>query len=234
MPDATCFPLAQGRRLRVTQLDSCGNPETTDPCGMAIAEAFIQVGVTSDSEPGASIKPVNAGGNLCYYLRAPDIFLGHSLSLEFCEVNPALLSMVVNANPVYDYAGNIVGIQTVQGAAQRNYALEVWMGVPGQDCPAQGDNPVDSLGYVLFPFIVPGILGDWTIANDAINFTVTGFTRGNGAWGTGPYDVVAQDAANLAGPLLEALPNDVHAHLQWTSIPAPDAFCGCEEIVPSS
>jgi hypothetical protein len=198
MPDATCFPLAQGRRLRVTQLDSCGNPETTDPCGMAIAEAFIQVGVTSDSEPGASIKPVNAGGNLCYYLRAPDIFLGHSLSLEFCEVNPALLSMVVNANP------------------------------------AQGDNPVDSLGYVLFPFIVPGILGDWTIANDAINFTVTGFTRGNGAWGTGPYDVVAQDAANLAGPLLEALPNDVHAHLQWTSIPAPDAFCGCEEIVPSS
>ncbi len=234
MPDATCFPLAQGRRLRVTQLDNCGNPETTDPCGQAVSEGFIQVGVTSDTEPGASIKPVNAGGNLCYYLRAPDIFLGHTLSLEFCEVNPALLSMTINANPVYDYAGDIVGVQTVQGASQRAYALEVWMGVPGTDCPPQGANPVDSLGYVLFPFIVPGVLGDWTIANDAINFTVSGFTRGNGAWGTGPYDVVATDVDNTAGPLLEALPNDVHAHLQYTTIPAPDAFCGCEEIIPSS
>lgn len=234
MPDAQCFPFAQGRRLRVTRLDNCGNPETTDPCGQAVSKGFVQVSVSSDSENGAQIKPVNAGGDLCYYLRAPDIFLGHTLQIEFCEVNPALFGMVANANLVYDYAGDIVGFQTVQGAAQNGYALEVWMGVPGQDCPPQGENPVDSLGYVLFPFIIPGIIGDFNIANDAINFTISGFTRGNGAWGQGPYDVVAQDAANLAGPLLEALPNDVHAHLQWTSIPAPDEFCGCEEIVPSS
>lgn len=234
MPDATCFPLAQGRRARVTALDNCGNPQTTFPCGQAVTEGFVSIGVSSDSEPGASIKPVNAGGNLCYYLRAPDIFLGHTLAIEFCEVNPALLSMVVNANVVYDFDGNIVGIQTVQGAAQAFYALEVWMGVPGQDCPPAGDNPVDSLGYVLFPLIVPGVLGDWTIANDAINFKVSGFTRGNGAWGVGPYDVVATNAENVAGPLLEPVPNDVHAHMQYTTIPAPDAFCGCEEIVPSS
>lgn len=233
MPDATCFALAQGRRMRVTQLDSCGNPETELQCGMAVSEGFVQVGVTSDSEPGASIRPVNAGGNLCYYLRAPDIFLGHTLNIEFCEVNPALLSMVANANPVYDYDGVIVGFQTVQGASPKAYALEVWMGVPGQDCPEEGANPIDSLGYVLFPMIVPGVLGDWTIQNDAINFTVQGFTRGNGAWGQGPYDVVAQDNTNAAGPLLEAIPNDVHAHLQWTTIPAPAAFCGCEEIIPS-
>jgi hypothetical protein len=233
MPDATCFALAQGRRMRITRLDDCGNPVTTDPCGQAVSSGFIQVSVSSDSETGASIRPINAGGDLCYYLRAPDVFLGHTLSIEFCEVNPALFSMVANANLVYDYDGNIVGFQTVQGAAQFQYALEVWMGVPGQDCPPEGENPIASLGYVLFPAIVPGVLGDFTVANDAINFTIGGFTRGNGAWGQGPYDVVAQDATNLAGPLLEPIPNDVHAHLQWTSVPAPDAFCGCEEIVPS-
>lgn len=233
MPDATCFPLAQGRRMRLTVLDNCGNPETTDPCGMAVSEGFIQVSVSSASQTGVSISPVNAGGNLCYYLRAPDIFLGHELSIEFCEVNPALIAMATNSNVVYDYDGKIVGLQTVQGAAQKAYALEVWMGVPGEDCPPAGENPIDSLGYVLFPMIVPGIIGDWTIANDAINFTVGGFTRGNGAWGTGPYDVVAEDAQNTPGPLLAPVPNDVHAHLQWTSIPAPDAFCGCEEIIPS-
>jgi hypothetical protein len=143
------------------------------------------------------------------------------------------MSMVVNANQVLDWNDEVVGFQTVQGSPDFGYALEVWMGVPGVDCPEQGDNPVDSLGYVLFPFIIPGALGDFTIANDAVTFTVAGFTKPNGNWGQGPYDVVAQDAANLAGPLIEALPSDVHAHLQWTSIPAPDAFCGCEEIIPS-
>lgn len=233
MVDAQCFPFAQGRRLRVTQLDNCGNPETTDPCGQAVSKGFVQVSVASDSEAGASIQPVNAGGDLCYRLRAPDIFLGHTLSIEFCEVNPALFTMVTNSNPVYDYSGVIVGFQTVQGAPTSAFALEVWMGVPGQDCPPVGANPIDSLGYVLFPWIVPGVLGDFTIANDAVNFTISGFTRGNGAWQEGPYDVVAQDGANLAGPLLEPIPSDVHAHLQWTSIPAPDEFCGCEEIIPS-
>jgi hypothetical protein len=233
MPDAQCFPFAQGRRLRVTALDNCGNPETTDPCGQAVSKGFVQVSVSSDNETGASIQPVNAGGDLCYRLRAPDIFLGHTLSIEFCEVNPALFTMVTKSNPVFDYAGDIVGFQTVEGAPDFLYALEIWMGVPGQDCPPEGENPIDSLGYVLFPSIVPGSLGDFTIANDAINFTVAGYTRGNGAWQEGPYDVVAQDVANLAGPLLEPLPNDVHAHLQWTSIPAPDEFCGCEEIIPS-
>lgn len=233
MPDAQCFPFAQGRRMRVTQLDNCGSPDLTDPCGQAVSKGFIQVSVSSETETGAQIQPVNAGGELCYRLRAPDIFLGHTLSIEFCEVNPALIPMVANAYPVFGYDGDIVGFQTVQGAATRGYALEVWMGVPGQDCPPAEENPVDSLGYVLFPWIVPGVIGDFTIANDAVNFTVSGFTKASGAWAEGPYDVVAQDATNLAGPLLEPIPNDVHAHLQWTSIPAPEPFCGCEEIVPS-
>lgn len=234
MVAAQCLPFAQGRRLRVTKLDNCGNPDTTDPCAQVVSSGFIQVSVSSEVVTGTSIEPLNASGELCYQVRSPDQFARHTLSIDFCEVDPTLLSMVVNANQVEGYDGTVVGFQTVQGSPAGGYALEVWMGVPGIDCPEQGDNPVDSLGYVLFPFIIPGALGDFTIANDAVTFTVAGFTKGNGNWGTGPYDVVAQDAANLAGPLLEALPSDVHAHLQWTSIPAPDAFCGCEEVVPSS
>lgn len=234
MPAAQCFPFAQGRRLRVTRLDNCGNPETTLQCGQVVSKGFVQVSVGSEVVNGTSIEPLNASGELCYQLRSPDQFARHTVQIDFCEVDPSLLSLVTNANQVEDYGGTIVGFQTVQGSPDFGYALEIWMGVPGEDCPPAGDNPVDSLGYVLFPFIVPGPLGDFTIANDAVTFSVSGFTKGNGNWGQGPYDVVAQDANNLAGPLLEALPNDVHAHLQWTSIPAPDEFCGCEEIVPSS
>jgi hypothetical protein len=231
---AQCVPFAQGRRLRVTKLNNCGVPDDEDTCARVVSSGFVQVSASSDVVNGTNIEPLNANGDLCYQLRSPDIFTRHQLQIEFCEVDPTLFSMVVNANQVVDWNDDVVGFQTVQGAATSFYALEVWMGVPGVDCPEQtGDFAVDSLGYVLFPLIVPGALGDFKIANDRINFTVSGFTRGNGNWGQGPYDVVAQDALNTPGPLIDALPSDVHAHLQYTTVPAPDAFCGCEPLSDS-
>jgi len=228
-----CFPFAQGRRLRVTKLDNCGNYDTADPCGQVVSKGFVQVSVSSNTITGTSIQPLNAGGELCYRLQAPDVFTGHNLSIEFCEVDPSLMQMVTLSAPVLDYANDIVGFQTLAGSHPAGYALEVWMGVPGVDCPPDSAFPVDSLGYVLFPFIIPGALGDFTIGNDAINFTVAGYTRANPAWGSGPYDVVAQDVINTPGPLIDPVGADVHAHLQWTSVPAPAEFCGCDSIVPS-
>lgn len=232
---AQCFPFAQGRRLRVTAIDACGAAVEDNDCARVVSKGFVQVSVGSETITGTSIRPLNAAGELCYQLRAPDVFTNHTLSIEFCEVDPSLMGLVTHSNPVYDYDGlTVVGFQTLEGVKVGGYALEVWMGVPGVDCPPDSVNPVDSLGYVLFPFIIPGPLGDFTIANDAINFTVAGYTKGNGAWGTGPYDVVAQDVANLAGPLIDPLPSDAHAHLQWTSVPAPDEFCGCQPLIGSS
>jgi hypothetical protein len=194
---------------------------------MVVSSGFVQVSVGSEVVTGTTIQPLNAAGELCFQLRSPDQFARHTLQVDFCNVDPSLMSLVTNSYPVLDYAGDIVGFQTKEGGHESGYALEIWMGVPGVDCPEQGANPVDSLGYVLFPFVVPGALGDFTIANAEVTFRVAGFTKANGNWGTGPYEVVAQDANNLPGPLIDPLPSDVHAHLQWTSVPAPDAFCGC-------
>ena len=229
-----CFPFAQGRRLRVTKLDSCGNPVTDDPCGQVVSKGFVQVSVSSNTITGTNIQPLNAGGELCYRLQAPDVFTGHNLQIEFCEVDPSLIGLVTLSNPVLDWNDDIVGFETVAGSHASGYALEVWMGVPGVECPEETSFPVDSLGYVLFPFIIPGVLGDFTIANDAINFMVGGYTKDNANWGVGPYDVVAQDALNTPGPLIDPVTAGVHAHLQWTSVPAPTEFCGCEPITPSS
>jgi hypothetical protein len=217
-----CFPFAQGRRLRITELDNCGNPVGR----FVVSKGFVSVSVGSETESGTAIQPMNANGELCYQIRSVDQFLRHTLEIEFCEVDPTLFDIVTHSNPVLDYDDDEVGFQTLEGGAETGYALEVWMGVPGQDCPPAGANPVDSLGYVLFPWVMPGALGDFEIGNDSINFTVAGFTKGGSPWGAGPYDVVAQDAANVAGPLTTPITSDVHAHLQWVSVPAPDPFCG--------
>ncbi len=217
----------------MTKLDNCGNPEYEDLCSRVVSKGFVQVSVSSNTITGTSIQPQNAAGELCYRLQAPDVFTGHNLSIEFCEVDPSLMAMVTNASTVEDWNNDIVGFRTLEGSAPGGYALEIWMGVPGVECPPEDVNPVDSLGYVLFPFIIPGALGDFTIANDAVNFTVAGYTKGNANWGVGPYDVVATDAINTPGPLIDPVTSDVHAHLQWTSVPAPTEFCGCEQVVPS-
>lgn len=219
---AQCFSFAQGRRMRLSQLDDCGNPTGL----YVVSKGFVTVTVTSESEDGTAIQPMNANGELCYQLRSVDQFLRHTLEIEFCEVDPTLFQMATHSNPVVDYDGDEVGFQTLQGGAEVGYALEVWMGIPGQECPPSGLNPVASLGYVLFPWVMPGALGDFTIGNDAINFTVAGFTRSGSPWDVGPYDVVAQDSDNTAGPLITPITSDVHAHLQWTTIPAPEQFCG--------
>ncbi|MFG2626551.1 hypothetical protein [Streptomyces sp. NPDC048473] len=46
---------------------------------------------------------------------------------------------------------------------------------------------------------------DLELANETVNFTLTGSTRTGGKWGVGPYDVMAQDAAGTPGPMLTPL-----------------------------
>jgi hypothetical protein len=217
-----CMPFAQGRRLRVTELDACGNPNGR----FVVSSGFISVALSSESVTGTTIEPVNANGDLCYSLRSKDQFTRHTAEIEFCEVDPTLFNLVTNAELVEDWQGDETGFQTLEGAAATNYALEVWMGVPGEECPPDSENPADSLGYLLLPWMNPGVLGDFTVANDAINFTVGGFTKSGSPWDVGPYDVLAQDALNTAGPLITPVHARAHAYLTWTSIPAPDPFCG--------
>lgn len=221
-----CFPLAQGRRMRVTRVDNCGNL-VTGACSQVTSSGFVSVGISSDVQDGTAINPLNANGDLCYQIRSKDQFLRHTLEMEFCEVDPDLFGLVTNVNSVEDFNEETVGIQTLEGAAEFGYALEVWMGVPGQECPDEGEA---SLGYLLLPWVAPGVLGDFTVQNDAINLTVGGFTQSGGNWGVGPYDVVPTDAMHTPGPLLDPIGPLVHAHLQWTSVAAPDAVCGCQAV----
>jgi len=107
--------------------------------------------------------------------------------------------------------------------------LEMWSNVPAAACePGQGQQ----YGYFLIPFLKGGVLGDFTVGNDAVNFTLSGANSkdGNG-WGVGPYDVVLDDTG-LESELHEALlPND-HLLMQLTQVAPPDTddACGAGEL----
>jgi hypothetical protein len=100
------------------------------------------------------------------------------------------------------------------------------MGVPGVAC--SGD--AGAFGYLLLPCLQGGVIGDFTIENAAITFTVTGATTkdGNG-WGVGPYDVV-EDADGDAAPLPDPLDPDDHLYAVFTTIEPPEPTDGCVEL----
>lgn len=228
MADTKCFTIVRGKRLRVTRLDECGNPPDYGAANsIAVTKGFVQVGMTAVTSDGDDIEQKNADGDLCISDRSRDQFKRWDLSLEFCEVDPGILEIIANAVLETDWDNHVVGVRGVEGGAADSYALEVWAGVPGDDC-VPGEPT--TYGYLLLPFVIPGVLGDITIENGATTFTASGHTRGAGGWGVGPYDVVPTDANNTPGPLGTAMATDEHHLLRTTTIAPPEPACGAQAM----
>lgn len=219
----TCFKIVRGKRARITRLDECGNPpDYGTPNSAVVTDGFISVGLTSVVETGDEITQKNANGDLCVNDKSRDQFKRWDLAISFCEVNPSLAEMVSNAILEEDWNGDVVGIRVPEGAALESFGLELWTGVPGSDC-VPGEPTV--YGYMLLPFVIPGVLGNMTVQNGVTTFDVRGHTRGSGGWGVGPYDVVSTDGAGGSGPLAVPMGSDEHHLLRTTTIAPPAAAC---------
>lgn len=228
-----CFSVVRGKRLRVTRLDECGNPlaEGTEN-SLVVTKGFISVGLTSEVEDGDDITQKNADGDLCISDRSRDQFRHWSLELSLCRVDPHILEMVSHATLEEDHASEVVGVRIPEGASEESFGLELWTGVPGEDCIP--DQPT-TYGYLLLPFVIPGAPGDITVENGASTFSLNARTKGGGGWGTGPtgYDVVPQDEQQTAGPLQTAIGASEHMLLRTTTIAPPEEQCGAQPM-PSS
>lgn len=224
-----CFSLVRGRALRVTRLDGCGrvlfgaNSQVT-------TEGFISVGLTANTEEGESISVTNAAGKVCILDEPSPSFTGYSIEVSFCGVDPELFSLMTGQKVVLNAAGtDAIGFRMNSGISlgDSGFAMELWSNVPVAACDASGGS---SYGYFLVPFIQGGVLGDFTVENGAINFTLSGATSKDGnEWGAGPYDVV-RDETGVAGPLLTVLDSKDHLHMQLTTVAPPAATCGAEAL----
>jgi len=224
-----CFSLVRGRALRVTKLDGCGRV-LLGASSQVTTEGFISVGFTANTEEGESISVTNAAGKVCILDEPSPSFTGYALEVAFCGVDPELFSLMTGQKVVLNAAGDeAIGFRMNSGInlGEKGFALELWSSVPVAACDASGGA---SYGYFLVPFIQGGVLGDFTVENGAINFTLTGANSKDGnEWGVGPYDVVRDDTGT-AGPLLETLDSKDHLHMQLTTVAPPAATCGADEL----
>src|SRR3546814_9780692 len=92
-----CFIPVLGKRIRATALDECGNlPASGDLESVVATDGFISLTLTSEIEEGTEIITRKADGSLCVNERTSDSFKRFTLEMEFCGVDPDLLSLTTN------------------------------------------------------------------------------------------------------------------------------------------
>lgn len=213
-----CFSVVRGKRVRVTELDVCGSPVTGN--SYVVSDGFIQVAITTEVEDGDEYIQKNADGALCINERGPDSVKRHNVTVDWCNVDPDIMNLVLGY-PLEMDGDDAVGYRGQSGAADANWALEIWTGLGNQSCD-------DGLmyGYLLIPFITGSTLGDMTVENAPTTFQTTGYTQDNSGWGVGLYDVIGDPA----GPLLVAMAATQHFLIRTTEVAPPTAVCGAQVI----
>lgn len=221
-----CFPMVRGRRFRMTRLDGCGNP-VLGPDSTYVSDGVISVALTANNDEGEEINVTNSNGDICVLDEPCPRLLNYSVEIEFCRVNVGLFSMLTGQRAI-ESEGDVIGfaINSEVEVCDTGYALEAWTGIPTDACePGQGQQ----YGYILLPFLRPGTLGDFTIENAAITFTLTGSVTQKGTnWGVGPYDVI--NVGGVPSPLPEALVVGDHVVPLKTTLPPPPADCEPQEL----
>lgn len=225
-----CASYVRGRVLRVTRLDACGRV-VYGPDSVVTSAGFVSVAYTANIDDGEEINLPNANGDRCVYVPAKPSFLGYTAEITFCNVDPDLFAMMTGQRVVTDAFGDVVGftMDTAVSSDDSAFALEVWAGSPTTTGCADG--ATGNFGYVLLPFLQGGVVGDFTIENAEVTFTISNAsTKDGNAWGVGPYDVVL-GADSLPAPLPDPLIPTEHLYFVQTGVAPPEAQCGARPLL---
>ncbi len=216
--------LVRGRRIRATRVNAAGQPVIGDG-NAVVTQGLITISYTTNTEEGEAIAVPDFTGAVCINDPAVPTFNGHSVEIEFCKVDFALVGLLTGQEIILDASGAIIGISesTNVNLQAVNFALELWTGVSADFAPAAQSQGIS--GYVLTPFLGGGVIGDLTVENDAVTFTVTGMSTKNGnGWGAGPYNV--ELVAGVPAPLSTPLKLNDHRRIQTVEVAPPAIYGG--------
>ena len=224
----------RGRVARVTRLDGCGRPVLGE-YNHAVTEGIITANFTANSSETDEISVVNMNGKRCVYEPSLPELSGYSLEIQVCSVEQEIFEIITGQTLVFDAAGSVVGIEvdTKIRLDDKGFALEMFLGSGSTDSCAD-PNAVGEYGYVVLPRLQGGILGDFTVENGAVNFTITGAaTRDGNAWGRGPY-AVERGAGGTAEALFQAVSPTAALRMQVTTVAPPEPTSGARPLLNSS
>lgn len=235
-----CYTPFKIPRIRATKVDvNCGVAVTG--CSTVVSDGIISIEMTKEYEDREEFFIKNGDGTFCVKQTNPPILKWINLVITLCNVDPELVNIMTSEPLVLDNAASprATGFSTQEGsAASASFALEGWTRLASVAGGPACTGGVE-YGYVLFPWVIEGTVGDLTFENGAASFIVNARTQANSLWGTGPYNVDLSDAAgnlNTPIPLLTPILPTQHHRMFLSRLAPPTSACGCttlSSLVPS-
>lgn len=219
-----CFAQVRGRVIRVTRLDSCGNPDP-GASAVVVSKRVSSIAIDEVTDDGTNIRERNFGDELEVVDDAFTQVLGYTANINFVGVDPELISLMTGNPVVTDANDDIVGwdVNTGIDLDSFGFALEVWSRLAGSACDPSGFR---QWGYTVFPYLKGGRMGGFSFENGLVAFNIQGAqTRDGNGWGVGPYDVT-RDEADAASPLNTALGVNTQYRNIVVNLDPPTATCG--------
>lgn len=231
---SVCFTPLKIPRVRVTRLDSCGRV-VTGSCSQVVTDGIISVEMTKNYEDREEFFIKNGDGRFCVRETTPPILKWIDLVFTFCNVDPDIVN-IMSGEPLVqsdDTAQTKIGWSTAENSVDTvNFAFEGWTRLSGTSSGCSGGTGVE-FGYVLFPWVIEGTIGDMTLENGVANFIVNARTRSRSLWGVGPYNVDLSDnpgTLNTPIPLLTPITSIQHHRMFITRLEPPASACGCAAV----
>jgi hypothetical protein len=229
---SVCFTPFKIPRVRVTTLTSCG-VALTGSCAQVVSDGIISIAATKEYEDRQEFFVKNGDGTFCVRETNPPILKWINLVITFCNVDPELVNIMTGNSTVADdsaLAKKTGYNEDENSATLSNFALEGWTRLTNQGISCTGGV---EYGYVLYPWVKEGTIGDITYQNDTVSFIVNARTSSNSLWGVGPYFVdLSDNAGSLNTPikLLTAIGSTTHQRMFVTRQAPPTAACGCAPL----
>lgn len=222
--ETKCYAPVRGKVIRVTRLDSCGNPDP-GASAVVVSKRISSVAIDEVTEDGTNIRERNFGDELCIVDDAFTAIIGYTANVSLCGVDPGLVSLLTGQPVVLNAAGDIVGFDATTSIDLDSFgfAIEVWSRLAGAACSPSGHRP---WGYTVLPFLKGGRIGGFTFENGPVSFVINGAqTRDGNGWGVGPFDV-DRDELDAPSPLNSALGVNTHYRSIMVTLDPPEASCG--------
>jgi hypothetical protein len=138
-----------------------------------VTDGIISVAATKEYEDRQEFFVKNGDGIFCVRETNAPILKWINLVLTFCNVDPELVNLMTANSTVADdsAAAKKTGYNEDENAATSAYfAFEGWTRLTNQGISCTGGT---EYGYVLYPRVVEGTIGDITYQNDVVSFIVT-------------------------------------------------------------
>lgn len=224
----------RGHAVRVTRTDNCGRVLYGE-YNHVVSEGIVTTAFTANLTESDEINVPNFAGKRRIYEPSIPELGGYGVDLTFTDVDFEMFEIITKQTLVFDAFGAVVGIEadTKIRLDGDGFALETWTGSAGGDA-CENPDAQGEWGYLLVPFLKGGVMGDFSVENGAISFTITGATsRPGNSWGRGPY-AVELDLTGTPSPLFQPVSKTAALRTMVVSVAPPIEQTGARPVLDPS